>query len=309
MNSFKIESKDSGQRLDKYISRVISYAPKSFIYKSLRNKDIRLNGKKAEGNEILNTGDTVLFRFPDIQFKELSGNNEKSRTDVHDGRNFGSDGPEISKYCRIVFEDDDIIIADKKSGILSQKGVPDDISLNEVLLSYAGGGDEMFTPSVCNRLDRNTSGLITFAKTYKGARELNGLFKDREVEKYYLALVLGEVKEPAHVYGTYSKNESDNVVKISITEPESGFETETSYEPLEVKVIKGKKVTLLKVRLHTGKTHQIRATLSALGYPIIGDHKYGTGESSKLAKRLMLHSYQMIIPGRGTFTAENNDFL
>lgn len=308
MNSFMIESKDSGQRLDKYVSRILSAAPKSFIYKSLRNKDIRLNGKKAEGNEILTTGDTVLFRFPDIQYKELSGE-KNNKLKNHERKVLFPDEESITKYCKIVFEDDDIIIADKKCGVLSQKSAPDDISINEVLLSYVGGGDEMFTPSVCNRLDRNTSGLITFAKTYKGARELNGLFKGRELQKYYLALVLGEVTESLHVYGTFSKDEKENRVSISLIEPQSGFETETSFEPLVVKEIEGIKATLLKVRLYTGKNHQIRATLSALGYPVIGDHKYGTGESSKLAKRLMLHSYQMIIPGRGTFTAENNDFL
>lgn len=308
MNNSLVESKDEGQRLDKYISRILCDAPKSFIYKSLRNKDIRLNGKKASGNEILTAGDEVLFRFPDVQFTELSGK-KKQKTSVLEKTENETGKLDISKFCRIIFEDDDIIIADKKEGVLSQKSSPDDVSLNEALLSYAGGGDEKFTPSVCNRLDRNTSGLITFAKTYKGARELNGLFRDHGLEKYYLAKVWGNVTHPGHVFGTFSKDEKENKVTISITEPENGYETETSYEPLKLYEHNGMPVTLLKIRLYTGKTHQIRATLSALGFPVLGDRKYGNSESAKAAKRLMLHSYEMKIPQRGTFTAENKDFL
>ena len=304
MNSFRIESKDEGQRLDKYVSRIIRNAPKSFIYRSLRNKDIRLNGKKAEGNEILKAGDEVLFRFPDVQFNKLC-----LKTESNAGKERKHQASDLSRYCSIVFEDDDIIIADKKPGVLSQKSAPEDVSLNEILLDYAGGRNEMFTPSVCNRLDRNTSGLITFAKTYKGARELNGLFKGHDLEKYYLAYVFGDVAEGGHVYGTFSRNEKENTVKISITEPSSGFETETSFEPLKREKRGGMPVTLLKVRLYTGRTHQIRATLSALGHPVLGDRKYGNSESAKAAGRLMLHSYRMVIPGRGTFTAENKDFI
>lgn len=341
MNCFTIVNKDAGQRLDKYVSRILSRAPRSFVYKSLRNKDIRLNGNKADGTEILKAGDEVLFRFPDVQFDTLSamhassgyGSGTNSRTAEASAqdtkRKNGTEPADISRYCRIIFEDEDIIIADKKAGVLSQKSVPSDVSLNEVLLAYAGGGDELFTPSVCNRLDRNTSGLITFAKTYKGARELNGLFKERGLEKYYLAYVAGEVKEPGHVYGTFSKNEKNNTVKISLREPESerectgaecggdriavscagGIITETAFKPIKTGKFGGVSATLLSVRLYTGKTHQIRATLAALGHPVLGDAKYGTDESAKAARRLMLHSYRMVIPGIGTFTAENKEFM
>lgn len=344
MNSFTIESKDEGQRLDRFVSRILSAAPKSFIFKALRNKDIRLNGKKADGKEELKAGDVVLFRFPDVQFESLSGkkggeretagseNGERKTADSENGeqktasgKNEGSKTADsktgdsntgetsvkyrLSNYCKIVFEDDDIIIADKKEGVLSQKSTPSDISLNEVLLSYAGGGDAMFTPSVCNRLDRNTSGLITFAKTYRGARELNSLFRGHDLEKYYLAMVRGEVKEKGHVYGTFSKDRRKNTVTITIKEPDGGYDTETAYEPLSTKTVNGKQETLLLVRLYTGKSHQIRATLAALGHPVLGDLKYGSPESGHAARRLMLHSYRMVIPGRGTFTAENKDFM
>lgn len=359
MNSFTIESKDEGQRLDRFVSRILSAAPKSFIFKALRNKDIRLNGKKADGKEELKAGDVVLFRFPDVQFESLSGkktgerknagsetgerktaDSENGEQKTASGKNEGSEngGSEtgdsknegsktadsktgdsntgetsvksrLSNYCKIVFEDDDIIIADKKEGVLSQKSTPSDISLNEVLLSYAGGGDAMFTPSVCNRLDRNTSGLITFAKTYRGVRELNSLFRGHDLEKYYLAMVRGEVKEEGHVYGTFSKDRRKNTVTITIKEPDGGYDTETAYEPLSTKTVNGKQETLLLVRLYTGKSHQIRATLAALGHPVLGDLKYGSPESAHAARRLMLHSYRMVIPGRGTFTAENKDFM
>ena len=292
MNSFTVTKNDEGLSLYKFSGRILANAPGSFIYKSLRNKDIRLNGKKALGNEILKEGDEVLFRFPDVQFESLSGT-DRVPVKEHD----------INKYCTVVYEDDDIIVCDKKAGVLSQKAKAADYSLNEALLSYVNHTGGAFTPSVCNRLDTNTTGLVAFAKTYRGARELNDAFKERSTEKYYLAAVFGDVKEGGILKGELSKDHKENRVSIK----EGGGETVlTAYEPLMHNTYRGIPVTLLKVRLYTGKTHQIRAHLAASGMPVAGDPKYGDTELNKRAglSKQMLHAFKLLLPGREPFYAK-----
>lgn len=312
MHQFTVEEKDSGQRLDKFIARLIPLAPKSFLYKALRNKDIRLNGKKAQGDEKLQAGDAVLFRFPDAQYADLGGKEnavgelfERKRDETaaenQVSRAEGKEFPE--RFGRILYEDDDIILADKKAGILSQKAKPEDESINEALLSYCGGKNDLFTPSVCNRLDRNTSGLIVFAKTYKGAREMTGALKDRSAKKYYLAAVRGNVTEAGHLKARLKKEEKTNQVTVLRAESTEGDLIETAYEPVAHTAEKKEAATLLKIDLLTGKTHQIRAHLASVGMPILGDPKYGVrGDGEKYrTDRMMLHSYEIVLPGRGVF--------
>lgn len=337
MNLYTVEKKDSGLCLSKYIARILSLAPKSFLYRALRNKDIRLNGKKALGTEILSEGDEVLFRFPDVQFRDLGGRPQKVSSSCLEK---GGDRTSLTPYCTIIYEDEDILIADKKAGVLSQKSKPEDISLNEVLLSYAGGSSPAFTPSVCNRLDRNTTGLITFAKNYRGARELNDCFQKRDLAKIYLAAVFGDVRKPGTLSGTLYKDEKSNQVIVENGKlfPDEGKvgpaggpagekEILTSYEPLSHAVVCGFPVTLLRVHLMTGKTHQIRAHLRAAGLPVLGDPKYTLPEDDPLLpkgeikeqilKKLkalgvryqMLHSFELTLPGRGTFRAEVPDIF
>jgi len=324
MNQFTVEEKDSGQRLDKYIARLIPLAPKSFIYKALRNKDIRLNEKKASGNEQLAAGDRVLFRFPDVQFADLGGRNGSSLNINRDCPSLQGealqrrdcprkDSREQSvfpvKFGTILYEDTDIILADKPAGVLSQKAKPEDFSMNDALLEYCGGKTETFTPSVCNRLDRNTSGLIIFAKTYRGAREMTACLRDRSASKYYLAAVHGNVTEGAHIKARLLKNERENAVEILPAEDPRGDLIETAYEPLCGRKKNAQEITLLRIELLTGKTHQIRAHLSAAGYPILGDPKYGKkGDGEQLhIHRMMLHSHELVLPGRGTYRTEVPD--
>lgn len=313
MNEFVIAEKDSGQRLDRYIARLLPLAPKSFLYKALRNKDIRLNGKKAMGSETVQAGDRVLFRFPDLQFADLGG---KTRQEAAGGPD-GKTDPETEsrrpdeerglspEFGSIIFEDEDILIADKQSGVLSQKAKPEDVSINEALLAYCGGKTDTFTPSVCNRLDRNTSGLLIFAKTYRGAREMAAALKERSAEKYYLAAVYGDVTEPGHRKARLVKDSRENRVEVLPEEGDRGDLIETAYRPLVRTRKNGDQITLLKIELITGKTHQIRAHMASAGFWILGDLKYGDPAASRKLHidRLMLHSCELVLPGRGTFRA------
>ena len=289
MLNVRIRKNDAGQRLDKFIGRVLKKAPLSFIYKALRNKDIRLNGGKATGKEILKEGDDLLFRFPDAKFSDLMGEEEpRKETDT---------ATRLSDYCTIVFEDDQMIIADKKAGVLSQRTEAGETTLNEALLSYCGGGDGRYTPSVCNRIDRNTTGLVAFAKTYAAARMLSDAFRDRNSRKYYLAAVIGDVRGKFREKAFLEKDASENKVTVG----EEGSEIETAWEDVAHAQIGGRPVTLLMVELITGKTHQIRAHLAAKGTPVIGDPKYG-GKMPGFPRQ-MLHAYVLILPDGRNFRA------
>lgn len=290
MLEIKVEKKDAGQRLDKYIGRVLKKAPLSFVYKALRNKDIRLNGGKATGKELLSEGDVVLFRFPDVQTGDLMGEPAEKNGSVPK--------VELSDFCTIIYEDDQMILANKKAGVLCQRTEAGQQTLNEALLFHCGGGDGMFTPSVCNRIDRNTTGLVAFAKTYAAARMLSDAFRNRESGKYYLAGVLGDVRGSFREKTFLCKDVTNNIVSVGGTE---GSEIETSWEDVAHAEICGKPVTLLKVELITGKTHQIRAHLSAKGHPVIGDPKYG-GKMPGYSHQ-MLHSYELLLPDGRTFRA------
>lgn len=309
MITITITDNEAGQRLDKYLSRYLDRAPKSFIYKSLRKKNIKLQGKKAEGNELLHKGDEIRLFFSDETLSTLrsvkpaAGDKPAKAPDVF----------RMEDYCAIIYEDEQTIIADKKPGVLSQKARPEDVSINEVLLVYTKkkqkGEDTdqgLFTPSVCNRLDRNTSGLICFAKTYGAAREWSRLFRERDLQKYYLAVVKGTVAAGSHVSAWLLKDERDNRVRILSEETEGASRIETVYTPVDPELYGLLSVpdgaTLLKVELLTGRSHQIRAHLSALGHPIAGDPKYGDPAWNRELKgsfgirSQLLHAFELVMP-------------
>ena len=295
MKEIRIGENESGQRLDKFLLKYMSRAPKSFIYKMLRKKNITLNGKKAQGNEQLRQGDAVKLFLSDDTIGKFS-----------ETRTAGYAETELD----ILYEDKHTIFINKPAGMLSQKAAAEDVSLVEHLIAYLLKTGQIseealatFRPSICNRLDRNTSGIVAAGKSLAALQQLSAMFRERSLKKYYLCLVHGRVTEARRISGFLSKDERTNRVRVqragerrSPQKEEARIETE--YRPLR----SGDGVTLLEVHLITGKTHQIRAHLAAEGHPIIGDYKYGMRSVNDSFKReyglstQLLHSCRLCFP-------------
>lgn len=299
MQSYQIESNQAGQRLDKFLHKFMPDAGNGFLYKMLRKKNIVLNGKKAEGREILAVGDTVSFFFSEETFHKFAVQGEESKSvDVSDyERAFRQ-----LKGISVVYEDADILIADKPAGILTQKATASDCSLNEWMIGYllsekkiTGKTLATFKPSVQNRLDRNTSGLVLCGISLRGSQLLSRLISDRSLHKYYFTLVKGQIFEKRELSGYLKKDTKTNMVTITDKE-ENGSPIRTILEPVTCK----KDITLLKVELVTGKTHQIRAHLASSGHPILGDTKYGDKRFNE-SFRGKIPPHQLLHAGRVEF--------
>lgn len=292
MKLITVHKQEEGQRLVKLLGAYLKEAPNSFFYKMLRKKNITLNGKKADGTEKLKCGDEIRLFLSDETYEKFAGK-------VQPKEKFPT------AKLNIVYEDSNVIFINKPAGMLSQKSVPSDVSLNEYLLGYLEKSGQWkqeeskaFRPSVCNRLDRNTSGMVICGKSMAGLQQMAALLKDRSLHKYYLCLVKGVMTESQHLEGYLLKDENSNQVKIFQKETEGAAHIITEYEPLYT----DGEVTLLKVTLVTGKSHQIRAHLSSIGHPIIGDPKYGDRKVNAFfrethgIKNQMLHAWRLTFP-------------
>lgn len=263
MRQLTISEKEAGQRLDKWLAKYMEKAPKSFFYKMMRKKNIVINGKKIQGNEKLKEGDCVSLYLSDETIENFQ---EKKRL------------PQKKKKLEILYEDDQILFVNKPAGMLSQKAKAEDVSLNEYIISYLLEKKELtqqdlvrFQPSICNRLDRNTSGIVAAGKTIAGLQMLSGIFKDRTVHKYYRCIVKGQILKEQKIEGYLRKEEKRNQVFVEKEQSEGASWICTSYRPLKV----FPQYTYLEVELITGRSHQIRAHLASIGHPLLGDTKYG----------------------------------
>lgn len=294
MKNIIIKPNESEQRLDKFLKKYLNSAPGSFIYKMLRKKNITLNGARASGNEKIHAGDEVRLFLSDETVEKFTG---ETAPVIDAGQKVSLD---------IIYEDRHILLVNKPSGMLSQKAEKTDVSLVEQVISYLLDSGQLtkeelqtFRPSICNRLDRNTSGLVVAGKTLAGLQVFSSMFRERNLSKYYLCIVKGKVDRPSHIKGFLVKNEKTNEVEVAEDRcVGKAVPIETEYIPLAYNGM----LTLLKVHLITGRTHQIRAHLAYVSHPLCGDYKYGDRVVNDRYRQMygvtsqMLHSYELVLP-------------
>ncbi|MCL2873455.1 MAG: RluA family pseudouridine synthase [Defluviitaleaceae bacterium] len=283
MKKITITENDENGRLDKLLMRTLSEAAKSFIYKMLRKKNITLDGKKASGSEILKKGSEVSIFLSDETFDKFSKVKAVS---------------EVAGELDVLYEDENIVVINKEAGILSQ---PDSSSAGDSVVErlvkylrdkgeYDASDVSSFAPVVCNRLDRNTSGIMICAKNLASAREIAAGLKERSIEKYYITVVAGEINGSGVIKAYYIKD-SENNEAFTYDKPVPGSkEIITEYESVK----STDKYSILKIKLVTGKSHQIRAVLAKMGNPILGDGKYGDYDLNGMLIRRFKLKYQLL---------------
>ena len=302
MQELRIGPNEAGQRLDKYLHKALPAAPNSLLYQQLRKKNLTLNKKKAEGKEILKEGDVIQCFFSQETFEKFLG-----RSALSDRIQAYRNAYQKLRGIEILYEDENFLFLNKPVGVLSQKAAAQDLSINEWLIGYLLGNGkikepelETFSPSVCNRLDRNTSGIVLCGKSLIGLQALSALLKERGMEKYYHCICKGRIREEKTIEGFLIKDEKENRVMILKEAAAGASPILTRYVPLEA----SQNHTLLEVELITGKTHQIRAHLSSMGHPILGDSKYGGAVSERekhlgiQAKSQLLHAHHVCFPSK-----------
>ena len=297
MRLIKVTEKEAGQRLDKLLGKYLNLAGKGFLYKMLRKKNITLNGRKCSGAEKLAAGDEITLFLADETIDKFSQVSVKAVKKVH---------------LDILYEDGNILLVNKPAGMLSQKAGDRDESLVEYVTDYLLDTGALtredlktFRPGVCNRLDRNTSGLVVAGKSLAGLQIMAEAFRDRSIHKYYYCLVSGEIRDTRTIEGFLEKDPKTNQVKIYQKGQKGAVNIATKYSPvfyLSPQETGGEGYTCLKVQLITGRTHQIRAHLASVGHPLVGDQKYGDPKVNGEARRRysicrqMLHAFQTEFP-------------
>lgn len=279
MKSFAISSKDAGQRVDRFIQKSFERLPKSLMYKEIRKKNIKVNKKRCAPEQILLEGDLLELYLKDDVLKEKEKHYDflKASTDLD-----------------IIYEDENIILFNKKVGILCHPDGKDYVDnlvarFKRYLFEKGDWNPEKstFTPSLANRIDRNTGGIVIGAKNAEALKIINDKIKNREIEKYYLTVVHGKMQKNKETITAYlKKDERKNMVSITDNKCDGSKKIITQYKVIDYY----EDASLLEVKLLTGRTHQIRAHLAHIGHPLFGDGKYGKEQGRY---RQALYSYKL----------------
>lgn len=274
MRTIVVNSNDENQRLDKFLTKLCHNMPLSFMYKAIRKKNIKVNGKKSEISYRLKQGDKIDLYINDEFFEDKEYNDSYKSLDAK---------------LNIIYEDENILLMDKPSGLIVHD---DDKEKTNTLLNHMkaylyGKGEydpekeNSFVPSLCNRIDRNTQGIVIAAKNATALKIINDKIKHREIKKFYLCLVSGKLKKKSDTLNGYLvKNTDQNRVYIHNEPVKDGKTICTKYKVIS----EGQLTSLVEVELLTGRTHQIRAHFASIGHPLAGDGKYGTNEFNKKVK-------------------------
>ncbi len=272
MRELKIGKNDGGQRLDKFLSKAVKGLPTSLLYKYIRTKKIKVNGARAQQNMILGEGDVVTLYIRD-EFFDAPERDDNALARIR---------PKLS----IVYEDENIMLLNKRPGVLVHEdtsGGENTLILHVKAYLYAKGeydpaAEQSFAPALCNRIDRNTGGIVIAAKNAEALRVMNEKIKQNELSKFYLCAVKGKLPRRAdELRGYLRKDAAANQVRVSDTPMPGGKHIITRYRVLAEKGGN----SLLEVELVTGRTHQIRAHMAHIGHPLLGDGKYGVNHSEK----------------------------
>ena len=288
MRIITVNKNDAGQRLDKFLTKAVKGLPKSMMYKFIRTKKIKVNRKRTEEKYVLVEGDEIQLFIRE----EFFDSPEKDESAL--GR--------ITPKLNILYEDENIMLLNKRPGVLvheDTEAAENTLIMHVKAYLYQNGeydpeAEQSFAPALCNRIDRNTGGIVIAAKNAEALRVVNDKIRENQVQKTYLCLVHGvPKKKEATLYGYLRKNSKDNMVEVRDTQFAGSKEIITGYKLLETR--EGGQVSLLEVNLITGRTHQIRAHMAHIGHPLLGDGKYGINrdERKKGYKYQALYAYKL----------------
>ncbi len=268
MIEIKITDNEAQQRLDRFLRKYLKEYTLGDIYKILRKNKVKVNNKRVKENHMLETGDVVLLY---IEHKE----NEAVQPQLP--------AQQVSAYIQhkaleVVYEDDNLLLINKPIGLLTHPDKPGDADtvIDRALyyLSKHQNGVEYsptFKPSVCNRLDRNTGGIVIVAKNYSTLKSVNEMIRERHIKKLYICIAKGIISKDGELKGYLVKNEADNIVRVTHLEEKDGKPIHTVYKVITC----NNEYSLMEIELITGRSHQIRAHFASMGHPLIGDTKYG----------------------------------
>ena len=300
MKEYRIAQDAAGQRLDRYLTKRFPNAGKAFLQKMLRKKNILLNNQRSEPNIILKENDTLQVYFSDETIAKFSGI-EKTHSLIP---------PEYAAvFEQPLYSDQNILVLNKPAGLLSQPAGKSDPALSDFLNLIIDNHSDTFHLAPANRLDRNTSGIVLIPKNYTFQKQILSAIRERKIIKEYIALVSGKVNDAITLENHLTKTENNF---MQIEENDHGIIAKLDLFPFAAH----QNTTLLKIRLHTGRTHQIRAQLSRIDHPVIGDPKYGSRSVNQLYQKKyhltfqLLHSYHYAVPEfHYDFTAPLPDYF